>query len=58
MQEMIDKYYTTDEVATLLKVSVRTVRTLIGQKKLKASLVGRDYRIAETDLKKFLGEAP
>ena len=49
------KFYTTKEVAELLKVKPLTIRQYILDKKLKASYCGRTYIITETDLLKFLG---
>ena len=54
--EMLDTYYTVDEVAKSLKVDPRTVRTLIDKGDIKATTVGRQIRISETSLKRYLGE--
>lgn len=48
------KYYTVKEVADMLRVDPRTIRKAIDTGKLKASMVGREYRIAEKDLEKYL----
>jgi excisionase family DNA binding protein len=50
----VDQYYTVEEVAELLKVDPRTIRARISEGKLKASKIGRNFRIAESDLKIFL----
>jgi excisionase family DNA binding protein len=55
-EQMIDTYYTVDEVATALKVNARSVRSLISKHKLDAVKVGREFRIPERSLKKYLGE--
>ena len=48
------QFYTVEEVADLLKVDPRTIRAAIHSGKLKAARVGRHFRIAEEDLKKYL----
>jgi excisionase family DNA binding protein len=58
MEEMLDKYYTVDEVAETLKVSPRTVLELHRSDKIRAVKVGRELRFSETELKRYLGEAP
>lgn len=54
---MEDKYYTTDEVAAITRVTKETVREWIKDGKLKAIKRGRSYLIPEADLKTFLEEA-
>lgn len=49
------EFYSPDEVAELLDVHVRTVRRFIRDGKLKASRVGKQYRVASSDLSEFLG---
>ncbi len=52
---MIDgKFFTVEEVADLLKVDPRTIRAAIHGGKLKASKVGRHFRVGESDLKEYL----
>ncbi len=48
------KFYTTDEIAEILHVHVKTVRDLINAKKLGAIKIGKDYRISEEQLKQFI----
>jgi excisionase family DNA binding protein len=48
-------YYAVDEVAELLGLHVRTIRRFIREGRLKATRVGRQYRIAETDLNTLVG---
>ena len=48
-------YYSPDEVAALLDLHVRTIRRFIREGRLKATRVGRQYRIAESDLSKLVG---
>ncbi len=52
----IPQYYTTAEVAGLMKVHWQTVLDLIKAKRLKALKVGRNYRISHDDLQTYLGE--
>lgn len=49
----MDKIYTLQETADLLKVSTRTVLRYIKDRKLKATKIGQ-WRIAESALNKFL----
>jgi len=51
---VIEKYYTVEEVAGLLKVDPRTIRTAIHADKLKAARVGRHFRISESALQEYL----
>jgi excisionase family DNA binding protein len=48
-------FYTVNEVADMLAVSPRTVRRWITNKQLVAHVFGGAVRIAETDLKAFIG---
>ncbi|WP_119069430.1 helix-turn-helix domain-containing protein [Aggregatilinea lenta] len=49
------EYYSTDEVAALLGLHVRTIRRFIREGKLRATRVGKQFRIAESDLSKLVG---
>jgi excisionase family DNA binding protein len=51
----LKEYYAVDEVAVLLGLHVRTIRRFIREGRLKATRVGRQYRIAEADLSKLVG---
>lgn len=54
-------YYTTEEVATMFRVSVRTVRRWIKDGSLEAVDIGRQYRIyhkAVTEFAARRGRAP
>jgi len=51
---MENKFMTIKEVMETLRVSQLTVYRYIKAGKLPAYKVGRDYRIKETDFKKFL----
>lgn len=49
------KYYTTDEVAELLKVTTESVRRWIRDDKLKSvKLSGKFIRISQSDLDEFI----
>ena len=50
----MEKIYTTDQVAKILQVSVITIRRYIKAKKLKATKIGKDYRIKESNIKELL----
>jgi len=59
-----DQLYTVADVAARFKVSVRTVRRWITEKKLKAHKLGRPgapkagIRISESEIQRFLKEGP
>jgi excisionase family DNA binding protein len=48
-------FYSPDQVAELLGVHVRTVRRHIREGKLKASRIGKQYRVAASDLDALVG---
>ena len=54
MQEHINKLLTTEEIAELLQVHVKTVRDWISNGELKAFNLGKAYRVKESDLVEFL----
>jgi excisionase family DNA binding protein len=45
---------TTDEAARYLKMSTRTVRLLLGAKKLPGAKVGNTWRLSKADLDAFI----
>jgi len=49
-----EEFYTTEEVALMLKLHVRTVQKWLEQGKLKGVRIGRIWRIPESALKEFL----
>jgi excisionase family DNA binding protein len=51
-------YYSVDQVAALLGLHVRTVRAYVRDGRLKATQVGRQYRITREDLAAFTGAPP
>lgn len=50
----MDEYYSTKEIATLLKVHVITVRRWIDKGKLPAIKLDKDLRVNKKDLNNFL----
>ncbi|MDD3862108.1 MAG: helix-turn-helix domain-containing protein [Candidatus Gracilibacteria bacterium] len=53
---MIERFFTTEQVANILQVHPFTILKFIKEGKLKGIKIGRVYRIKESDVKKFLGE--
>ena len=51
---MNKKYYTLKEVSDVLKTPVRYLRQMIKEKKLKAYLIGRSYKVEESDLNDYI----
>jgi len=51
---MTTRMMSIDEVATVLHVSGRTIRRLIKGRKLRAHPIGRQWRIAKSDLEAYL----
>ncbi|MEV3854670.1 helix-turn-helix domain-containing protein [Streptomyces sp. NPDC050095] len=49
------QYYSLDQVADLLGLHVRTVRGYVRDGRLKATQVGRRYRVTRDDLEAFTG---
>lgn len=47
-------FYTTHEIAELLKVSEATVRNWIHEAELRAVRLGREFRVAARDLEAFV----
>jgi excisionase family DNA binding protein len=52
---MEEKMYSVEEVAGLLGLHVRTVRSYIRDGRLKAVRIGKQYRIARADLEELTG---
>lgn len=48
------KFYTVQEIASILQVTPQTVRTYIKQDKIRAQRIGRPLLITESSLKDFL----
>jgi excisionase family DNA binding protein len=55
-QPLISKYYSPQEVAKLLGVSVRTVLRRIKSGELSASRIGRLLRISDPSIRAFVAE--
>ena len=57
MSEAIEqqRLYSVDDVAELLGLHVKTVRGYVRDGKLKATRIGKQYRIAASDLEEFTG---
>lgn len=54
---MIDHHlYSVDDVADLLGLHVKTVRGYVRDGRLKATRIGKQYRIARPDLEAFTGQ--
>lgn len=51
---MVEPLKTTEEVAQYLRVTERTVRRLIERGELQAARVGRQYRIPESALLRYV----
>jgi len=49
-------FYTTEEVADILKVHVKTVREMIKSKRLQAVKVGKEYRITDDQMRQYVEE--
>ncbi len=47
-------FYTTEEIADLLKISAKTVREMIKSKRLQAVRVGKEYRITEDQIRQYI----
>ncbi|MEF3112199.1 helix-turn-helix domain-containing protein [Streptomyces chrestomyceticus] len=52
---MNDRFYSVDQVAELLGLHVRTVRSYVRDGRLAAVRIGKQYRIAHEDLEAFTG---
>lgn len=50
---MTEKYYTVDEIAELVKIHPKTIQRYIREGKLKATKVGKSWRVSGHDLSTF-----
>lgn len=48
------KFYTVQEIASILQVTPQTVRAYIKQDKIRAQRIGRPLLITESSLREFL----
>jgi excisionase family DNA binding protein len=53
---MEDGFYTVEDVAKRLRVTAKTVRTWISQRRLTAFRVGREWRLREVDVQAFIDQ--
>lgn len=51
---IVEKYYSTEDVAEILGFKEKTVREWLRTGKLKGKKVGRVWRIKESDLEEFI----
>jgi len=51
---MLEKYYTVEQAAELLKMHIKTVQRYIREGKLRANKVGKSWRITGHDLSVFV----
>ena len=54
---MTQELYSVEQIADLLGLHVRTVRHYVRDGKLKATRIGKQYRIARQDLEAFTGQS-
>lgn len=54
---MDEKFFTTEQVASILQVHPFTILKFIKQGRLKGIKLGRVYRIKESDIKNFLEQS-
>jgi excisionase family DNA binding protein len=52
----LSAFYAIDEVAAHLKLHVKTVRQYVRDGRLKATRIGKQYRVAAADLDAFMGQ--
>ena len=50
---MTEKYYTVDEIAELIKIHPKTIQRYIREGRLKATKVGKSWRVSGHDLSTF-----
>jgi excisionase family DNA binding protein len=50
------KFYTTEEVAEMLRLHTQTVRNLLLEKRMGGIKIGLEWRISEEDLTEFIKE--
>ena len=53
---MPDKLYTLQEVAEILRIKDTTAKRLIIKRELAATIVGKLYRVTETQLQEYLNK--
>lgn len=55
---MEKKYYSVDEISNLLDMHPKTVQRYIREGKIKATKLGKAWRVLEEDFQKFMGNSP
>ena len=50
------KFYTTEEVAEILRVHAQSVRNLLLKKRMGGIKIGMEWRVSEDDLTEFIKE--
>ncbi len=50
---MLNKYYSVDEIAELLKIHPKTIQRYIREGRLKANKIGKSWRVSGHDLSSF-----
>jgi excisionase family DNA binding protein len=55
---MSEEMYSVEQVADRLGLHVRTIRSYVRDGRLKANKIGKQYRIAASDLQALTGHAP
>ena len=55
---MATEFYSADQVAGMLKLHPKTVRRFIREGRMRATRVGKSYRILQSDLEAFAGMLP
>ena len=51
---MEDKYYTLEEISVRLKTPILYLRRMVREEKLIAHKIGRNYKVKESDVKKYV----
>jgi excisionase family DNA binding protein len=55
---MATEFYSADQVASMLKLHPKTIRRFIREGRLRATRVGKSYRVLRSDLEAFAGLLP
>jgi len=50
----METIFTLEEVATILKIPVKSARNFVREKKIKGFKIGREWRVAEVDLQAYI----
>lgn len=51
---MNQRFYESSEIASMLSLSIATVRRYLSAKKIKGTKIGKTWHVREKDLKAFL----